>query len=153
MGGKGLRAMRVFRFLQARPFWLYKLGAVLGVAAFVLTVIYGWGQQAEVMIYPLILFVLPTSINGLFSIALLASLGEVVIDLTRQPHGSLLGHLGLAFLITMSFSLGLALFEPGLPALEHVSTVQYNDHELAALATGCVLCAVWWYSAVSSQRM
>jgi hypothetical protein len=122
-------AMRIFRFLQVHPHWLYKLAAGLVVIAFVLTEIYGWGKRSEVMIYPLILFVLPTSIYGLVSIALLASLGEVIIDLTRQPpRGSVFSHLGLAFVITVAFSLGLALFGPGLPELEHVSTVQYDDH-------------------------
>jgi len=119
--------MSVIRFLQARPYWLYKVAAGLVVAGIAISIIYGWGKQSEVFVYPLIVFLLSPTISTLFILALLLSLGETFIDF-RRSGGSVWEHLAIAFLILEVFFVGDVFLGPGLPELEHVASTQYNDH-------------------------
>ena len=119
--------MRVIRFLQARPYWLYKLATGLYASAVGLSTVYGWGKQSEVFVYPLIAFVLPPTIKILFILALLLSLGETVISF-RRSGGLVWEYLAIAFLMLVVFFVGYIFLGPGLPELEHVTSTQYNNH-------------------------
>jgi hypothetical protein len=120
--------MRVLRFLQVHPYWLYKLTTALVIVGVTLTLIYVQVARNQVIIYPVIMFVLPAGIYGAFAIAALAALGEIFIDLTRKFHNPLWEHLALALVIVYGFIVGLAYLGPTAPSLLHVSTVPYDDH-------------------------
>jgi len=119
--------MRVFRFLQARPYWLYKVAGVLVVVAFVLTGIYRLLANSVPFLYPLVMWLLPVGINGLLVMALLAIPIEIVIAVTRKPRNAAWKHLGFAVLIVVFIFAGLAISGPDIPPLAaHISSLHYN---------------------------
>ncbi len=135
--------MTIFRFLQARPYWLYKLAAVLVVVVVVLTLIYARVVRNDVIVYPLVVLLLPSVIYGSFAATLLAPVGETLIDLTRKPRGSVWVHIGLVLVVAISVIVGLALLGPSVPSIQHVRTLQYDNH-VYNLARENLISAIGW---------
>jgi hypothetical protein len=120
--------MRVFRLLQTRPYWLYKLAALMILVADLLMLGNVFTAENDEILYPVITALLPAS-SIILGVALLAFLGEFAVYFTRRPRNSTWLHIAFATLIIVFVILSLAVIGPQIQnPRSHVLAVVYNNH-------------------------